>query len=349
MLVKKMIRIGIVGATGYTGEELLRILSKHDSVEVSVVTSSTRKGEHLTDIFPSLDKFDLRFVSHDSDSLYSCDLIFFATPNATAMHYVPTLIEQGCRIIDLSADFRIQSPETWQQWYKEKHLCPELLKSAVYGLPEINRDLIIDANLVANPGCYPTAITLGLLPAIKNELIETKGIIANAISGVSGAGRKAVLSKELSNFTESFKAYGVFSHRHLPEITQILNDVNPVSDIDLTFTPHLVSMHRGIHATIYTNLSVSEDEIRNHYTNFYSQEKFVDVLPENSYPETKNVEMTNMCNIGLHFNNEEPQKMIILSVIDNLIKGAAGQAIQNMNLMFGFNEENGLVPIKLDS
>ena len=344
-----MIRIGIVGATGYTGEELLRILSMHDSVEVVVVTSNTRKGERLTDIFPSLDKFDLRFVSHDSDSLYSCDLVFFATHNATAMHYVPILIEQGCRIIDLSADFRIQSPEIWQHWYKEKHVCPELLESAVYGLSEMNRDLIIDANLVANPGCYPTAIALGLLPAIKSGLIETKGIVANAVSGVSGAGRKAVLSKEFSDFTESFKAYGVFTHRHLPEILQILNDVKPVSDIGLTFTPHLVSMHRGIHATIYADTIVSKDEIRNHYVNFYSQEKFVDVLPEKSYPETKNVEMTNMCNIGLHFNNEEPQKIIILSVIDNLIKGAAGQAIQNMNLMFGFSEEKGLIPIKSDN
>ena len=342
-----MIRIGIVGATGYTGEELLRLLSLHDSVEVAVVTSDTRKGKLLADIFPSLGQFDLRFVSHNSDSLYSCDLVFFATPNATAMHYIPTLIEKGCRIIDLSADFRIQSPEIWQYWYKGKHVCPELLESAVYGLPELNRDQIIDANLVANPGCYPTAIALSLLPAIKNGLIRTTGIIANAVSGVSGAGRKALLSKEFSNFTESFKAYGVFTHRHLPEIIQILNDVKPSSDIGLTFTPHLVSMHRGIHATIYVDIIVSKDEIRKHYNNFYSQEKFVDVLPEKSYPETKDVEMTNMCNIGLHFNNEEPEKMIILSVIDNLIKGAAGQAIQNMNLMFGFDEEKGLTPTKL--
>ncbi len=344
-----MIRIGIVGATGYTGEELLRILSMHDSVEVAVVTSNTRKGEYLKDIFPLLDKFDLRFVSHDDESLYSCDLVFFATPNATAMHYVPTLIEKGCRIIDLSADFRIQSSEIWQQWYKEEHVCPELLEYAVYGLPELNRSLIIDANLVANPGCYPTAIALGLLPAIKSGLIETKGIIANAISGVSGAGRKAVLSKEFSDFTESFKAYGIFSHRHLPEITQTLNSVDPVSDIDLIFTPHLVSMHRGIHATIYADTISSQDEIRNYYTNFYLQEKFVDLLSEKSYPETKNVEMTNKCIIGLHFNNEEPQKMIILSAIDNLIKGAAGQAIQNMNLMFGFGEEKGLLSVKPDN
>ena len=342
-----MIRIGIVGATGYTGEELLRLLSLHDSVEVAVVTSDTRKGKLLADIFPSLGQFDLRFVSHNSDSLYSCDLVFFATPNATAMHYIPTLIEKGCRIIDLSADFRIQSPEIWQYWYKEKHVCPELLESAVYGLPELNRDRIIDANLVANPGCYPTAIVLSLLPVIKNGLIRTTGIIANAVSGVSGAGRKALLSKEFSNFTESFKAYGVFTHRHLPEILQILNDVKSTSDIGLTFTPHLVSMHRGIHATIYVDIIVSKDEIRKHYNNFYSQEKFVDVLPEKSYPETKDVEMTNMCNIGLHFNNEQPEKMIILSVIDNLIKGAAGQAIQNMNLMFGFDEEKGLTPTKL--
>jgi len=343
-----MIRIGIVGATGYTGAELLRLLSLHDDVEVTIVTSNSRKGEYLTDVFPSLKHYDLRFVDHDSDDLHTCDLVFFATPNATAMHYVPTLLEQGCRIIDLSADFRIQSSDIWQNWYKEKHVCPELLKDAIFGLPEINRERIIEARLIANPGCYPTAIALGLLPAIKNGLIETEGIIANAISGVSGAGRKAVLSEKFSDFTESFKAYGVFTHRHLPEITQILNDANPSSEVDLTFTPHLAPMHRGIHATIYAKTVVGKDEIRKHYNNFYSQEKFVDVLSENSYPETRNVRMTNMCNIALHFNNTKPQQIIILTVIDNLIKGAAGQAIQNMNLMFGFDEEKGLTPVRSD-
>ena len=266
-----MIRIGIVGATGYTGAELLRLLSLHDDVEVTIVTSNARKGEHLTDVFPLLKHYDLRFVDHDSDDLHTCDLVFFATPNATAMHYVPTLLVQGCRIIDLSADFRIQSSDIWQNWYKEKHVCPELLKDAIFGLPEINRERIIEAKLIANPGCYPTAIALGLLPAIKNGLIETEGIIANAISGVSGAGRKAVLSEKFSDFTESFKAYGVFTHRHLPEITQILNDANPSSEVDLTFTPHLAPMHRGIHATIYAKTVVGKDEIRKHYDNFYSQ------------------------------------------------------------------------------
>ena len=343
-----MIRIGIVGATGYTGAELLRLLSLHDDVEVTIVTSNARKGEHLTDVFPSLKHYDLRFVDHDSDDLHTCDLVFFATPNATAMHYVPTLLEQGCRIIDLSADFRIQSSDIWQNWYKEKHVCPELLKDAIFGLPEINRERIIEARLIANPGCYPTAIALGLLPAIKNGLIETEGIIANAISGVSGAGRKAVLSEKFSDFTESFKAYGVFTHRHLPEITQILNDANPSSEVDLTFTPHLAPMHRGIHATIYAKTVVGKDEIRKHYNNFYSQEKFVDVLSENSYPETKAVRMTNMCNIALRFNNAKPQQLIILTVIDNLIKGAAGQAIQNMNIMFGFDEDKGLTHVQPD-
>ena len=348
MVGNKMIRIGIVGATGYTGTELLRLLSFHDAAEVVIATSNERKGELITDVFPSLKQFDLRFVGHDSEELYSCDLIFFATPNATAMNYVPTMLEQGCRVIDLSADFRIQSSKTWEYWYKQKHACPELLETAVYGLPELNRDQISKANLVANPGCYPTAVTLGLLPAIKNGLIETKGIIANAVSGVSGAGRKAVLSKEFSDFTESFKAYGVFTHRHLPEITQILNDVKPASDISLTFTPHLVSMHRGIHTTLYTKLKASPDEIRDHYANFYSHEKFVDVLSEGSYPETKTVKMTNMCNIALHFNNDKPEQLIILSVIDNLVKGAAGQAVQNMNLMFGLDEETGLVSSELN-
>jgi N-acetyl-gamma-glutamyl-phosphate reductase len=191
-------------------------------------------------------------------------------------------------------------------------------------------------------------VTLGLLPAIKNGLIEMEGIIANAVSGVSGAGRKAVLSKEFSDFSESFKAYGVFTHRHLPEITQTLNNAKTGVDIDLIFTPHLVPMHRGIHTTLYTKPTASPDEIRNHYTNFYSHEKFVEVLSEGSYPETKTVKMTNMCNIALHFNNDKPQQLIILSVIDNLVKGAAGQAIQNMNLMFGLDEETGLIPSELD-
>ena len=336
-----MIRIGIVGATGYTGAELLRLLTFHEEVEVVAITSNSKKGEALTDIFPTLTDYSLNFVAHDSESLYTCDLVFFATPNAVAMNYVPILLEQGCRIIDLSADFRLRNSNTWQQWYKRKHSCPNLLDKAVYGLPEINRESISKASLIANPGCYPTSVILGLLPAVKYGLIETNSIIANAVSGKSGAGRKAVLSEAYSNFTESFKAYSPLSHRHLPEIEQVLEDY--VKEINLVFTPHLAPMHRGIHTTLYVNTTTSFKKIKDHYINFYSNEKFVDVLKDGFCPETSTVKMTNMCNIALHFNNDNPKRLIILSVIDNLVKGAAGQAIQNMNIMFGLEEEAGLL------
>ncbi len=337
----KMIRIGIVGATGYTGAELLRLLSFHSEVEVVVITSNAKKGESITSVFPSLKQYNLKFTGHDSEELYSCDLVFFATPNAVAMNYVPSLLENNCRVIDLSADFRIQCVKTWQKWYKEKHACPQLLESAVYGLPEVNRESIKESNLIANPGCYPTAVLLALLPAVTHGLIEMESIIANAVSGISGAGRNAVLSDDFSDFSDSFKAYGVFKHRHLPEITQTLKKYK--KEIDIIFTPHLVSMHRGIHATLYLDPVVSPKQIKECYKDFYSNEKFVNILPNGSYPETRAVKMKNMCNIALHFNTEKPQRLIILSVIDNLVKGAAGQAIQNMNIMYDFAEETGLL------
>lgn len=338
-----MISVGIVGATGYTGVELLRLLSVHDEVEVKVVTSNSEKGKAVTDVFPGLRSFvDLKFVEHTSDELNSCDIVFFATPHATAMHYVPKLLDKGCNVIDLSADFRISNPDIWQQWYKEKHICPELLENAVYGLPEINREKIINASLVANPGCYPTAISLGLIPAIKNELINTQDIIADAKSGVSGAGRKASLASQFSEVAESFKAYSVSGHRHLPEMTQTLESLLSNKKVNLTFTPHLVPMNRGIFATIYVKANDPKVDLHKLYTEYYSKESFVDVMPTGSHPDTRSVRASNVCRLALHPADSEFQPTVILSVIDNLVKGAAGQAIQNMNLMFGFEEGKAL-------
>jgi N-acetyl-gamma-glutamyl-phosphate reductase len=345
-----MISVGIVGATGYTGVELLRLLAAHNDVEVKVVTSNSEKGKSVTDVFPSLRSFmDLEFVEHTSEQLKSCDLVFFATPHATAMHYVPNLLEQGCKIIDLSADFRISCPDIWEHWYKEKHSCPELLKTAVYGLPELNREKIINADLVANPGCYPTAISLALLPAIKNGLINAQDIIADAKSGVSGAGRKAALVSQFSEVAESFKAYSVSGHRHLPEMSQTLESVQVDKKVNLTFTPHLVPMNRGIFATVYVKPNDHTVDMQKHYVDYYAEERFVDVMPKGAHPDTRSVKSTNTCRIALHSGDSESQPTVILSVIDNLVKGAAGQAIQNMNLMFGFEEGTalsipGLVP-----
>lgn len=338
-----MISVGIVGATGYTGVELLRLLAMHDDVKVKVVTSNSEKGKAVIDVFPGLRSFiDLEFVEHTSEELTACDVVFFATPHATAMNYVPKLLDKGCKIIDLSADFRISNSDVWQEWYQVKHACPELLQKAVYGLPELNREKIINAELVANPGCYPTAISLALIPAIKNGLINSQDIIADAKSGVSGAGRKAALASQFSEVAESFKAYSVSGHRHLPEMIQTLKCVHPDSNVNLTFTPHLVPMNRGIFATIYVKLKDHNVDMLKFYADYYSKESFVDVMPSGSHPETRSVKTSNMCRLSIHSADSESQPTVILSVIDNLVKGAAGQAIQNMNLMFGFDESKAL-------
>lgn len=339
-----MISVGIVGATGYTGVELLRLLSAHEGAEVKVVTSNSEKGKAVTDVFPSLrSTIDLKFVEHKSDQLNSCDLVFFATPHATAMHYVPKLLEQGCKVIDLSADFRIKDVGVWEQWYKEKHACPDLLETAIYGLPELNRTDIKSASLIANPGCYPTAIALALLPAIQHGLINPKDIIADAKSGVSGAGRKAVLASQYSEVAESFKAYSASGHRHLPEMIQTLNHVQQNNEISLSFIPHLVPMNRGMFATIYVKPTDHNVVLQKYYTDFYVNEPFVDVMPQGAHPDTRSVKGSNTCRIAIHPADSESQPTVILSVIDNLVKGAAGQAIQNMNLMFGLDEGTSLL------
>jgi N-acetyl-gamma-glutamyl-phosphate reductase len=336
------LKVGIVGATGYTGVELLRLLVGHEQVDIHVVTSNTEKDEYVVNVFPSLSGYlDLKFSDHDSPELEECDVVFFATPHATSMYKIPELLNEGVKIVDLSADFRLQDAEEWEHWYGVKHAAPELLKRAVYGLPEINRQQMAKADLVASPGCYPTAIVLGLLPLLENGVVDLNTLIADAKSGVSGAGRKVAMGSLFSEASETFKAYGVSGHRHLPEICQILGIVSGQT-VDITFVPHLVPMVRGIFATLYAHLNQTNVDITKMYTERYFDEPYVDVLPEGSQPDTRSVRGTNMCRIAVHKAQDNSDKLIVLSVIDNLVKGAAGQAIQNMNIMCGLDEVMGL-------
>ena len=331
-----MKKIGIVGATGYTGVELLRLLATHPEVEISYVTSRSNAGTRVDAMFPNLRDFiDLDFSDPDADALAKCDLVFFATPNGVAMNHTPAILKAGGKVIDLAADFRIKDIGLWSKWYGMTHACPELVEEAVYGLPEINREQIKSSNLVANPGCYPTAVILGLLPLIEKGLINPDDIIADTKSGVSGAGKGANVATLYSEMGESFKAYNVGGHRHQPEIAQILSGVSG-ENIGLTFVPHLLPIIRGIHATLYAKLN-DELDLQGLYEKWYANEPFVDVLPEGSHPETRSVKTSNMCRIAVHKPSDN-QQLVILSVIDNLVKGAAGQAIQNMNLMLDLNE-----------
>lgn len=340
-----MIKAGIVGATGYTGVELLRILGGHEEVTLSVVTSRDLEGTLVQDHFPSLrGRVDMAFCAPDSEKLALCDVVFYATPHAVAMHTVPELLRRGVRVIDLSADFRLQDVVQWEQWYNTKHSCPELIPEAVYGLPEVNREKIQAARLVAVPGCYPTAVQLGFLPLLEAGLVNEGQLIADAKSGVSGAGRKASVDFLLCETSESIRAYGVAGHRHLPEICQGLDRAseNPVK---LTFIPHLVPMIRGILATLYapvkTGADVSAESLQSLYEQRYADEPFVDVLPQGRFPDTKNVKGTNRCQLSVTY-TKESNMIVALAAEDNLVKGASGQAVQNMNIMFGLTETMGL-------
>ena len=339
-----MKKVAVVGATGYTGVELLRLLVNHPEVEVSHVTSRENAGSRVDAMFPNLRGFlDLEFTAPETEQLAESDLVFFATPNGVAMRSVPALLDAGTRVIDLAADFRIKDIATWEKWYGMEHACPELVAEAVYGLPELNRSQIQGARLVANPGCYPTATTLGFVPLLENGLVNPDSLIADVKSGASGAGRKASVAHLLCESGDTFKAYGVPGHRHLPEIAQNLSLLTGKS-IDLTFVPHLLPMIRGIHATLYANLAgkpVELDELQALYEQRYQNEVFVDVLPAGSHPETRSVRGANVCRMAVH-RPQGGKRLVVLSVIDNLVKGAAGQAIQNMNLMFGFEESAGL-------
>jgi N-acetyl-gamma-glutamyl-phosphate reductase len=340
-----MAKVGIVGGTGYTGVELLRLLAQHPGVEVTAITSRSESGTAVSDLFPNLrGHVDLEFTVPDVDQLKSCDLVFFATPNGTAMKMVPELLDGDCKVVDLAADFRIRDISVWEQWYGMKHACPALVAEAVYGLPEVNREAIREARLVANPGCYPTATTLGFLPLVEKGLVDLDSLVADCKSGVSGAGRGASVGMLMGEAGESFKAYGVPGHRHLPEIRQNLA-VAAGRSVELTFVPHLLPMIRGIHATLYARVSGDLD-LQGMYESRYRDEPFVDVMPAGSHPETRSVRGVNQCRMAIH----RPQggdTVVILSVIDNLVKGAAGQAVQNMNLMLGFEETAGLGTVAL--
>jgi len=337
MTVKK---IGIVGATGYTGVELLRILATHPGIEISYVTSRSNAGMRVDAMFPNLRGFiDLEFSDPDTNALAECDLVFFATPNGVAMKHVPELLKAGTKVIDLAADFRIKNVDLWSKWYGMTHACPDLLAEAVYGLPEINRENVKSANLVANPGCYPTSVILGLLPLVKANAIDLENIIADTKSGVSGAGKGANVATLFSEMGESFKAYNVTGHRHQPEIAQMLS-ILAETEVDLTFVPHLLPIIRGIHATLYAK-SIKQIDLQKIFEETYKDEPFVDILPSGSHPETRSVKSSNMCRIAVHELSQNSQ-VVVLSVIDNLVKGAAGQAVQNMNLMLGIIETTAL-------
>lgn len=340
-----MIRAGIVGGTGYTGVELLRILALHPAVEVTAVTSRADAGQRVDKVYPSLRGYcNALFSLPELDNLLACDVVFFATPNGTAMTMAAELLDRGIKVIDLSADFRIKDVKEWEKWYGMEHTSPDLIAEAIYGLPEINREAIKQARLIACPGCYPTAVQLGFLPLIETAAIDVGSLIADVKSGVSGAGRKAELSSLMSETGESFKAYGVSGHRHLPEIKQGLQLVAG-GNVGLTFVPHLTPMIRGIHATLYGRLTQSVD-LQALFEQRYQDERFVDVLPAGSHADTRNVRGSNRCQIAIH----QPQggdTVVILSVIDNLIKGASGQAVQAMNLVFGLPESQGLETVAL--
>lgn len=336
-----VINVGIVGATGYTGVELLRLAVQHPGMKIRAVTSRAEDGVPVVDLFPNLRGYlDIAFSAPDAGALRDCDLVFFATPNGTAMTMVPELLDAGVRIIDLSADFRIRDARVWSRWYGMEHACPELLERAVYGLPEVNRTRIAGTDLVANPGCYPTAVQLGFLPLVKSGLVSGRQLIADVKSGVSGAGRRAEIPYLLCEAGENMKAYGVGGHRHLPEIEQGLNDVSD-EPVRLTFIPHLTPMIRGIHATLYAPLPDTEVDLQNLYEDFYAREPFVDVLGAGSAPDTRSVRGSNFCRIAVH-RSRDGEMAVILATEDNLVKGAAGQAIQNMNIMFGLDETLGL-------
>ncbi|SFR83448.1 N-acetyl-gamma-glutamyl-phosphate reductase [Marinobacter daqiaonensis] len=338
-----MIKAGIVGGTGYTGVELLRILAIHPEVEVACITSRSEAGIAVSDMYPNLrGYYELAFTEPDIDVLASCDLVFFATPHGVAMRMAPELLARGVRIVDLSADFRIKDLDVWARWYGMPHETAEWAEKAVYGLPEVARDAIRDARLVANPGCYPTAVQLGFLPLLENGLIRTGHLVADAKSGASGAGRQANVGMLHGEVGESFKAYGASGHRHLPEIRQGL-ELAAGGKVGISFVPHLVPMIRGIEATLYAELETPEDfdRLQSLYEGRFRDEPFVDVMPFGSHPETRSVRGENTCRMALHRQENSPV-VIVTSVIDNLVKGAAGQAVQNMNIMFGLTEHAGL-------
>ena len=339
-----MIDIGIVGGTGYTGVELLRLLARHPEARVVAITSRKDAGTRVADMFPSLrGACDLAFADPADADLGSCDVVFFATPHGVAMAQARELLARGTKIVDLAADFRLKDPAVFEKWYGMPHACPDLLAESVYGLPEMHRDAIRNARIVGNPGCYPTAVQLGFLPLVEAGLVDAAHLIADCKSGVSGAGRKAEVGLLLAEAADNFKAYSVKGHRHHPEIVQGLQGVSR-QPVQLIFTPHLTPMIRGIHATLYARLADPSIDLQKLYETRYAGEPFVDVMPPGSMPDTRSVRAANVCRIAVH-RPHGGDTALILAVEDNLVKGAAGQAVQNMNLMCGLAETTGLTAL----
>ncbi|MBF8177417.1 MULTISPECIES: N-acetyl-gamma-glutamyl-phosphate reductase [Oxalobacteraceae] len=341
-----MIKVGIVGGTGYTGVELLRLLATHPEVKLTAITSRKEDGLPVADMFPSLrGRVDLAFSAPEKAKLTECDVVFFATPHGVAMAQAPELLAAGVKVIDLAADFRLQDIASFEKWYKIPHTCPELLKEAAYGLVELNRDTIRKARIVGNPGCYPTTMQLGLAPLLQAGVIDASHLIADCKSGVSGAGRKAEVATLFSEAGDNFKAYGVSGHRHSPETLERLRLLTN-DKVGLLFTPHLVPMIRGMHSTLYARLTKDIDNaaLQALFEKAYGNEPFIDVMPFGSHPETRSTRASNMLRIALH-RPDNGDTVVVLVVQDNLVKGASGQAVQCMNLMFGLDETAGLMHI----
>ncbi len=341
-------RVGIIGATGYTGVELLRLLLHHPEVEVTTLTSQKYAGVPIDQVFPSLMKhLQLKCEELAVDQISKkTDFVFTAVPHKTAMEVVPLFYRQGKKVVDLSADFRFKDPAVYEKWY-QKHTASDLLTESVYGLPELHRDKIRNAKIVGNPGCYPTGALIGLIPLVKKGLISIEGIIVDSKSGVSGAGRDVVLESLFCEVNEGVRAYKIFEHRHLPEIEQELSEMVQ-KKVAVTFVPHLIPMDRGILTTIYLILTKKwkTEEVLNTFQEHYQKEPFVRIYPKGKLPNTKDVRGSNYCGIGVKV-NEGDGRAVIVTVIDNLVKGASGEAVQNMNIMLGYPETTGLLATPL--
>ena len=339
-----MVKIGIAGASGYTGLELIRLLSGHPDVELTVLTSETFQGQNIAEVFPALNGVvDLPLHPLEDNIAEKCSILFLALPHLASMDKLPVYLKSYCKIIDLSADYRLKDPEAYSDWYSVTHTHPELLKQAVYGLPELHRQSIRAAKLIANPGCYPTSVILALAPLLKTDWVDLDSIISDSKSGVSGAGRKPSLTTHYTEANEGISPYGLAGHRHTPEMEQELSALAGKT-VNITFSPHLVPMTRGMLSTVYINLneSIDDKKIVEHYRDFYKDESFVRVLNPGKFASSKHVLSSNFCDIGLKVDTRN-QRLIITSALDNLIKGASGQAIQNMNIMLGLDEKTGLM------
>jgi N-acetyl-gamma-glutamyl-phosphate reductase len=343
-----MIEVGIVGGTGYTGVELLRILAQHPEAQLTMITSRKEAGTRVADMYPSLRGFvDLAFSDTATADLARCDVVFYATPHGVAMADAPKMVAAGVKIIDLAADFRLEDPALFEAWYKLPHSCPDLLAEAAYGLVELNRDAIRGARIVANPGCYPTTMQLGYAPLLRGGHVDASHLIADCKSGISGAGRKAELGTAFSETSDNFKAYGVTGHRHHPETVERLKRLS-AEPVGLIFTPHLVPMIRGMHSTLYARLKPASMglDVQALYEEAYRDEPFVDVLPPDSIPDTRSTRASNVLRIAVHRpDGLDGDTVVLLVVQDNLVKGASGQAVQCMNLMFGLPETMGLMHV----